>query len=145
MAGGTPPVQDGRSGYWRLFYTQLQEEALKEYDRKKQLSNTETLESGKQVTETPKVAKPPVKLEPLVKLDVYETPNFKRKPIYTEPTPVAVNLPAFVAGISLELSKMYQEFAPLVRAQNIRSIEVARAKRQQRTRRRAAAFLLLAA
>lgn len=73
-AGGAP-VQDGRSGYWRMFYYQLQEEELKKHEQKQgQKAAQGTVEStGKDAPRNP-VPKPR-KLTPTQKSSNAQTPG----------------------------------------------------------------------
>lgn len=85
--GATQPVeQSGRSGYWRLFYYQMQEEALKE---KEPAVEVKAAEKPKLVAKTKKPQKPVVKVE---EEPVFAVPPFKpiKLPIPTPPTPLPV-------------------------------------------------------
>ena len=105
-AGGT--LQDGRSGYWRLFFMQMQEEALKQYEKHTNTAQTVAPihEATKKIVTTKKA-----KLPLLVELEEYEPPNFKRRPIYTQETKIDEQLPMVVSrGIS-DIGVMYREFS----------------------------------
>lgn len=109
--GGTPPVQDARSGYWRLFFMQMQEEALNQYE--KHASTERTLAP---TSEEPKKTTPPkkAKLPALVELETYEIPNFKRKPIYTQETKIEAQLPTVLSKAMLDADSMYKDFAKYI-------------------------------
>lgn len=63
--------KDGRSGYWRLFYHQMQEEALKEKPSKRvkvykeKFKYTELKDGSVVVSELNTQTKPPIKLKPV--------------------------------------------------------------------------------
>lgn len=115
-AGGTP-TQDGKSGYWRLFYYQLQEAELKKENEQKQ--GQETSERKVEVTQAKPVAAAGKPVRQLVQLETYEKPDFKRKAIYTQPTKTEAQLPRVVASVDWELDTMYKEFAPRIIAWQI--------------------------
>lgn len=98
----------GRSGYWRLFFSSMQEESLRK--EKEAL----TAEIQKAVGEGSAKAKKPVKLEPLVPLETYEPIQFKRKSITLAPIPWGAGLQEWVAGISDKTQQMYADFWPLL-------------------------------
>ena len=107
-ANVTPNPQDGRSGYWRLFFYQLQE--------------AELLKGEKAQTPAPKV-----KLEPVKELKdgsaLVGTPAFKPREITPEPepepepepflfkpTPLRADSPVYVVEtmrIQMELSRLF--------------------------------------
>ena len=111
FAGATAPINDGRSGYWRLFYTQLQEEALKK-DADAKLPKPEVT-----VAETvwePIKKKPKARVKAVEPLEpIPELPKFKRKVVSTTPT-VNEQFPEFVWLMSLEIQQWYKEFQPHV-------------------------------
>lgn len=133
-AGGTPPTQDGKSGYWRLFFYKMQEEALK--------TEEPASEATAQPAEQPRLAKAPKKKarKPYeVKEQAYEPitfPPFIRKAVYTQPS-------------SYEKIQGVEPLpAPVLirhNRDNVVQLNLEKIKRKQRARRRAAAFLLLAA
>lgn len=112
-AGGTPPVQDEKSGYWRLFFMRMQEEALRQYEKHTSSERTvaPTLEETKKSAPSKKT-----KLPPLVTLDTYEVPDFKRKPIYTQETKIEAQLPTVVSNAGSKTDSMYKEFARHINA-----------------------------
>lgn len=136
-----PERQDGRSGYWRLFFTQMQEEALKEYEKK-----TEPKSDTGAVEPTPVEAKKaPAKKKPkraerevVDQPEPIELPKFRRKPIYQTPNTydALANLP--------NIETLYQSVVS-IRNTLIIDLEQQRIQRRKQTRRRVAAFLLLAA
>ena len=140
FAGATsaPEAQDGRSGYWRLFFTKMQEEALRPEEEQKPVVDQpkEAVEISVEAKPAKK-KKPPVKLVPLEK---YEVPNFKRKPIYSNPIPTAPSL----AETLLQLPKIDFEGWIYAAQRNAVIINLEH-ERRKRARRRAAAFLLMAA
>jgi hypothetical protein len=89
-AGGAP-VQDGRSGYWRLFYYQLQEEELKKHEQKQgqeapegksELAEEVAAIVPKKPRTKPRVAKPVI---------VEEGPKVHPRPLYQkQPEPFDV-------------------------------------------------------
>lgn len=87
---------------------QMQEEALKQYEKH---TNTErplapTPEAFKKVVTAKKI-----KLPPLVELEEYDIPNFKRKPIYTQETKIEAQLPTLLSNTTSELDAMYLGFS----------------------------------
>lgn len=95
-AGGTP-TQDGRSGYWRLFYYQLQEEELKRHEQKQRQEeaqregkNTGKTAANSASTTAPSTAgataRPRPRVTPRPKTsNTQEIPVFKPKPLYLVP------------------------------------------------------------
>lgn len=134
--GGTPPTQSGRSGYWRLFYTQLQEEALKKDEKTVEHTGsmvvTETVHD--KVAAPKKLAKKkvPAHVTPEVFVPP-DLPTFKRTPVYTTPS-IYEQVQQLIA----------LDPVPYTKARH-NSRERITKQRKQRARRRAAAFLLLAA
>jgi hypothetical protein len=129
----------GRSGYWRLFFTQMQEEALKEYEKKTGAPVTKPVVPAEPVTAKAKTPKKPKRVEPEVKVETYpEVPKFKLKPVYETPDTydALANLPKVV--LASELTALQAKIYDF-------QVHLDRKQRQQRNRRRAAAFLLLAA
>lgn len=67
-------ISDGKSGYWRQFIYQLQEESLKKHEQKQRKSSKTS--SGSRAASEPLESSQPlkrrVKLEPLVELEIYE-------------------------------------------------------------------------
>lgn len=119
-AGGTPPTQDGKSGYWRLFYYQLQEAELeKEKLKRAQEQEKETAEGKSEATSKAATVVQNTKPVKLIPLEVYEKLEFKRKAIYTQPTKIQAKLPAAVKVVDSELGRMYKEFAPRILAWQI--------------------------
>jgi hypothetical protein len=104
---GTQPDESAPSGMRRLELYRLQEEALAE--QKKAFS--ETIRAAVAIA-TPAPTKKKPKLEPLVPLVTYEKPVFKRKPIYTEPTPLPESLPAWLTLISVEINSWFTTLIP---------------------------------
>ncbi len=121
-AGGTPPVQDGKSGYWRLFYYQLQEAELEKDEQEQGKEATEgTRQAAEEVAALDTTSKRTKrKLEPLVKLETFEKPDFKRKQIYSAPSPINTALPVWLLSVDIELAQMYKDFAPRIVAQAVK-------------------------
>lgn len=139
-AGGVPPTQDGRSGYWRLFFMQAQEEALKDekvVEHTGRLVTSENVDRSIAVQKKPTKKKKPVFTAPQ-NFDVPEIPPFRRTPVYTTPSTYEqlANLPRDTLAVEVRTleGKVYQ-FAQHLAAKQKRA----------RARRRAAAFLLMAA
>lgn len=135
---GATPTNDTKSGYWRLFYYKMQEEALKvgeevvEKIETKAKRDTVVLLAAKK-----KAPKPRVELE---KDFVPEPlPKFKPLPVYTEPSVHEL----------LDSVPSVHNFAVFINRAEIKlfSLAVAREQKIKRrhVRRRVAAFLLLAA
>jgi hypothetical protein len=122
-----------RSGYWRLFFYQMQEEALKQYEE-----NT-----GKKVKKQDKPVEVVAETVPVVKtkrkkiverIEEPKLPPLKLNPVVASPTAYdqLAELPPWV-------------FNAIIEQTNVIDLDYHRNKRRQRTRRRAAAFLLMAA
>lgn len=130
----------GRSGYWRLFFTQMQEEAL---NAGKQAEKSEEGVKAEQPTPTVKKRKAkraetrPESKAPVEPRVVAEPPPFRLRPIYTSPSTYEqlAALPRLV----------YDDFSATYLHRKVISLEAERIKRRKQARRRAAAFLLMAA
>jgi hypothetical protein len=81
---GVTPVQDGRSGYWRLFYYQLQEEELKKHEQKQGQKTPEGKSEVASETTTAVPKKPRAKPR-VAKPVVDELPKVHPRPIYQAP------------------------------------------------------------
>jgi len=91
--------QDVRSGYWRLFLLEMQEESLRKDQEKLKKAVAEAVErSTAPEVLTPKKLK--VVLEPLVQLEEFPETRFKRRIIKLAPVLVVPALPAWVAGVA---------------------------------------------
>lgn len=131
---GPQEETSGRSGHWRLFFYKMQEEALK--------TEKPTPEITEQHPEQPKlakVAKKKVRKPYEVKEEIPEpikVPPFKRKPVYTQPSAheKLLALQPLPAPVRIRHNR-----------DNVIQLNIEKIKRKQRARRRAAAFLLLAA
>lgn len=139
-AGGIPPAPDGHSGYWRLFFYNMQEEALNAEKKK----TAEKVDAGGAVVkesvakkETPRKRPRGAKVENSLRAAEPQTeaksPAFRLAPAVTGPS-VYEQVQQLVA---LDPTK-YTEARH-------NSRERITKQRKQRARRRAAAFLLLAA
>jgi hypothetical protein len=140
---GDRSQDNARSGYWRLFFTQMQEDALNESNKTETVSE----ESGStQPHQTPaKVHRTPKRK----KVKQSSVPKHEVRP----KTPSTFNLPIVVANPSAyeQLAELpilptityslstYQQIGVII------DLDSVRRKRRQRARRRAAAFLLMAA
>lgn len=134
-------ANEGRSGYWRLFFMNMQEEALKANSEQPVNQKEKALEQvqGQEAPQRKSTSKKKVKKPRAVERDEY--PNvipFRRKPIYSDPTPV-INV--YEDLLTLKPLPSAMSFIEV----KIASIREARIKRHQRNRRRAAALLLMAA
>jgi len=135
---GTTPTNDAKSGYWRLFYYKMQEEALKVGEKVVEKIETEAKRDKVVLLATKKkVLKPRVEQE---KDFIPEPlPKFKPLPVYAEPSAheLLSSLPSlhnFTVFINRAETRLF-------------SLAVAREQKIKRrhARRRVAAFLLLAA
>lgn len=101
------------SGIRRLQLMQLQEEELLKESIKEAVAKVVSVaEQSKVSVEAHKLAKQPAKLEPLVPLETFPEVKFKRKPIYTNPQPVAENFPVWLSDISLEINSWFTQLIP---------------------------------
>ena len=96
------------SGMRRLMMYQLQEESLQK-DQKRHIKEAAQAATEKIVKVETK--KPREKLEPLVPLETYEVPDFKRKAIYTRPTKVEP-IPFYLAQLD-DVQGWYADLHPL--------------------------------
>ena len=102
------PVQDGRSGYWRLFYTQLQEDSLKKDEERKRDEQAKKGETQEGTRETAK-AKPVRSIKP--KPIKVEAPPVKRRPMYTPLKAVANDVPfELLRDTALEINAWITQF-----------------------------------
>ena len=120
---GAQAADEARSGYWRLFFTQMQEDALKKRDEdEKPVTKVETSpEPHVQVK-----IKPRKKLEPLVPLETYEKPSFKRKPIYAtqEVTQVPADQWQSFYAISLEVDTWLSVLIPQWESRKVELLQI---------------------
>ena len=121
-AGANPPDQTGRSGYWRLFYTQLQELSNEE-DRKKreQKQRQEAPEGTIERTQTEPVAvtAPARKArravgKPGSALVVKEESRVHPRPIYNIAKPQYDSITPFLSVISNEFHQWQMSSEPLI-------------------------------
>lgn len=134
----SPCHKDGRSGYWRLFFHEMQEEANAQDKKRKEGIAEEPVKVLEVVaTEKPKSR---IVVEPLAPMFKPEPlPKFKPKALYTAPAvqeklaslPSIDNFAVFVQEASTSIIQL--------------ALEREKRKKRQQLRRRAAAFLLLAA
>ena len=125
---GGPPENEGRSAYWRMFFMQLQEEALKTEEP------AVAVEAAEPVVELKK----PSKKERLVRL----LPKAEPTPLRIDPVLFSPSAYDQLADLpALPLRKHLSEAS----VRGIIDIEVERVKRRKVARRRTAAFLLMAA
>ena len=129
------PVQDGRSGYWRLFYTKLQEEALKKNDEKAESKSSKPSQAT--VVAKPKRIKRRVAKVQRVELHAPEARSvpFVLRPVVEQPTSydALANLGALPTATLFSL-EVYRK-----------QVIISTTKSRKQKRRRAAAFLLVAA
>lgn len=112
---GATAVQDAKSGYWRLFYYNMQEEALKA-DEQKQRETTEKRESERK-TEEPVQSAPAKVTAPVVRRSVQakpveEKPTTRERPIYATAPELPLVTP-LLNIISMEFRMMLQTSQPL--------------------------------
>lgn len=130
-----PNQETNRSGYWRLFFTQMQEEALKQYEEK----------TGKSVEKLPvTVDKKPTKKKQLkpVKEVSAEDDLLVPQPFVTAPVKTTTSVGELLSKLH-ELPPANDPYILAVLSAKI--VEIQLSKRRRGNRRRAAAFLLLAA
>ena len=126
-----------RSGYWRLFYYKMQEDALQEKIKTDAIPIEKSEPIVKKVI-SKKAPKPAVKEESYEEEYQAETlPEFKLKPIYR----------AQSVHETLSTLPNMDNFSVYVKSAEAKIIHFAveKQKRRRRARRRAATFLLLAA
>lgn len=92
------PAVEARSGYWRLFFMKMQEEALKNPALKEEAEKLAAAADLPPI-DAPERKKPHTKRMPLVPLEVFPEVRFKRKPIYSSPTPVSEVLPSILHDV----------------------------------------------
>lgn len=135
---GAQEEQTGRSGYWRLFFYQMQEEALRQYKEK----------TGKEVAEpqvvTEVVTKKPAskkikKVKPVV---VDEKPVSKPLPIYQPVKDATEDLVKSIWVISSELHVTMLQIPQYITLLNVKQVEMQQAANDAEVRVR---LLLLAA
>ncbi len=143
LAGAIHDIgSDARSGYWRLFFTNLQEEALRVDTQTSKVSAAPPANAGatvskpkrKKVVKPVRGQEPKVEDEPLIQSVPLRLSPVRALPTLQDAIKTLVPLPASTAFSH----KVYQQSA------TVHSFAAARKKREQQ-RRRAAAFLLLAA
>ena len=132
----TPVVQDGKSGYWRLFFTQMQEEALRQYEEK----------TGKKTVKNEvAVAKKPVKKPRTIHRTREEVPDtspvvpFKLKPIYKEPEAVD-----YVWLMSMQIQTEILKFQPHLMWARLEQVKIKQAAANDEDMRRRLLLLLAA-
>jgi len=126
------PTQDGRSGYWRLFFMKMQEEALKKNDKKAEGKPSTAPQEAVAIQPKRRIAKvqrakphaPTVQRIPLVVRPVVERPNTYDALASLPPLPTAT-------VFSLAVYR--------------KQVIISSTQSRKQRRRRAAAFLLLAA
>lgn len=125
--GANKPVQEGRSGYWRLFFTQLQEQSEQKQDKVKEVSNvleTSPKPSPIQAKNKPeKVASKPRENQEKA-LPFRPLPMFERKPLEHSNTtmmyPLTVELRLMVA----QFNQTKLNFVPYVSANDEEDLEL---------------------
>jgi len=134
---GPQEETSGRSGYWRLFFYKMQEEALKSEEQIPEITeqHSEQPKPAKVAKVAKKIRKPYEVKEEIP--EPIKLPPFKRKPVYTQPSAheKLLALQPLPAPVRIRHN----------REDNVIQLNIEKIKRKQRARRRAAAFLLLAA
>ena len=102
-----PAEQSARSGYWRLFFMQMQEEALKNPELKAEVEKLGVV-ADLPPLDAPERRKARAKrLEPLVPLETFPEVKFARKPIYSKPAPVDVELPSWLLELRVDTEQWF--------------------------------------
>ena len=101
--------QDAPSGMHRLMLYKLQEESLQQ-EAERRVIRAAAVEAAESVTLPSKKVK--TKLEPLVPLEVYERPKFRRPVIRTDQTPVLESLPIWLTLVSSEINSWFTTLIP---------------------------------
>lgn len=130
-----PNQETERSGYWRLFFTQMQEEALKQYEEKtgKKVEKMASVEAKKTSKKKPlKVVKEVSEVE-----EPQSVSSFVAAPVKTS---------ASVGELLAKLPELPAANDPYILAVlSAKVVELRISKQRREQRRRAAVFLLLAA
>lgn len=130
-----PCVNDGRSGYWRLFFTQMQEEALKKRDEKKEPAEVVGTVTEIKTDKRTKVRKPAAPPKPAKVEKPLPVIPFRKLPTKLEPT--AFDELAKLPPLALETYARHLSGV-------IINLATEKEKRKKH-RRKLAAFLLMAA
>ena len=110
-----------RSGYWRLFFTEMQEKSLEDDRRKREQEQRQEAPQGTvEVTETEPVAKPkpkPRTAKPVRRVErVIETLPIHPRPVYNSPQPAIDFVTPFLRIVSNEFYLWQQSSEPIVAA-----------------------------
>lgn len=104
----------GRSGYWRLFFTKMQEESLQKTKEAIQQAVKETISEQVEGQAAPQRARKAKARKPaVVAVEHYPEVRFKRKPIFSNPQPVVEQFPAWLSLVSLEIDSWFSTIIPL--------------------------------
>ena len=131
-------ADSGRSGYWKLFFYNMQEEELKKHEQKQRE------EAPQSASQRPKKSrsKPAVKATPSVEQRIVpEPPSRPVKRVVVADPPELPSITPYLAVISAELRLMYQTSQPLL----VRLIDQERIKAANDEDEEDVVLLLLAA
>ena len=106
------PAQDGRSGYWRLFFYQMQEEALKP----KEVKNDTVPESAVQEAKVLEDKRVNVPAKKVVRREraAPETPPVRERPVLRKIEPIETpSITPFLTIISTEFKSWMETSEPL--------------------------------
>lgn len=129
--------QDGRSGYWRLFFTEMQEKALKEYEKLKGITSEPKPETKPVVKAKPKKKSSPVKAVAV------SAPPVRRLPQYIRPTAPEIDYSQPIYALSLEVQRLVLSTYPQLLRLETQRVTLQEAANDADNRRRI--LLLLAA
>jgi hypothetical protein len=111
------PQTDERSGYWRLFFMNMQEEALKKRDAVLVPKPNEEPDEQIEREAAPQRARKAAPRKPtVVEPEEFPEVRFKRKPIYATAKPVNEKFPLWVYQISAQIDSWYASYLPLLEA-----------------------------
>lgn len=113
--GTGAPTQDGRSGYWRLFYYQLQEAELEKEKQKREQEQGQKAPEGKSEAAsqaTPAVPKPKAKPRVAKPKPVEVLPKVHPRPLYNK-VPEPVSIEPWLHVVSNQFRAEYLSILPL--------------------------------
>lgn len=120
---GAEEETTGRSGYWRLFFHQLQEDALRKDEEKLKEAIKEAV--APVLADAPTKPKKVVKLEPLVELEEFPEVKFNRKPIFTRPPSIKQVSAAWLSSIAQKTKDDVERLQDLVAKHVTAKVEAA--------------------
>jgi hypothetical protein len=133
-----PPEDSARSGYWRLFFIKMQEEALRQYEGKRGIKPQE--KQPEVVSKKPAKPKKPAAVKPVA---VSALPS-KPKPMLVRPQqPQDIDYSQPILALSLEVQSLVLQSYPQLLQLRVREIKIQEAANDADNRRRL--LLLLAA